>query len=90
MKTIGVRELRQHASRYLKDVEAGRTLQVTSHGRTVALLVPARASSRRQQLVARGRIVPGIGDALDLEPVRPARGVPRPSALLDTSRAGER
>lgn len=90
MKQIGVRELRQHASRYLKDVEAGRTLRVTSHGRTVALLVPARAGSRRQQLVTRGRVVPGLGDVLDVEPVRPARGVPRASALLATQRAGER
>ena len=90
MKQIGVRELRQDASRYLKDVEAGRTLEVTSHGRTVALLIPARADSRRQQLVARGRIVAGLGDVLELRPVRPARGVPRPAALLATSRAGER
>jgi prevent-host-death family protein len=90
MKQIGVRELRQHASRYLRDVEAGRSLQVTSHGRTVALLVPARANNRRQQLVTRGRVIPGVGDLLDLDPVRPARGVARPSALLGKSRAGER
>ena len=90
MKQIGVRELRQHASRYLKDVAAGRTLRVTSHGRTVALLVPARARSRRQQLVTHGRVVAGTGDVLDLAPVRPARGLPRPSALLARSREGER
>ena len=42
METIGVRELRQHASRYLRLVEEGRTIEVTTHGRSVALLVPAR------------------------------------------------
>ena len=86
MKQIGVRELRQHASRYLKDVEAGRTLEVTSHGRTVALLVPARANSRRQQLVTHGRVVAGVGDLLNLEsgPARPRRGSPEHSPQEST------
>ena len=42
MKTIGVRQLRQRASEYLRRVEAGGTVEVTARGRAVALLVPAR------------------------------------------------
>ena len=91
MEAIGVRELRQRASEYLKQVEAGRTLEVTARGRPVALLVPVRHTGRRQRLVARGRIVPGAGDLLDLgPPLSPARGVSLPSTLLRRARAGER
>jgi prevent-host-death family protein len=91
MKTIGVRELRQRASEYLKQVEAGRTLEVTARGRPVALLVPVRDTGRRQQLVSRGRIVPGAGDLLDLgPPLPPARQVPPPGDLLRRARATER
>ena len=35
-----MRELRQHASRYLARVEAGESLQITDHGRPVAVMVP--------------------------------------------------
>jgi prevent-host-death family protein len=42
MTTIGVRELSHHTSRYLAQVKAGRTLTITEHGRTIAVLSPAR------------------------------------------------
>src|SRR5918996_333854 len=91
MKTIGLRELRQRASEYLRQVEAGRTLEVSVRGRPIALLVPIRAMGRRQQLVARGRIAAGTGDLLDLGPPLPAaHDVPHPSDLLQQARAGER
>jgi prevent-host-death family protein len=91
MKSIGVRELRQAASRYLKQVEAGRTLEVTAHGRPVALLVPVRPAGRLQQLADRGRLVAGAGDLLDLgPPLAPAPGVPLPSQLLARARDAER
>src|SRR5919201_1903160 len=38
--TVGVRELRQNLSRYLRRVEAGETLDVMSRGRRVARLAP--------------------------------------------------
>lgn len=91
MKTIGVRELRQRASECLREVESGRTLEVTSHGRTVALLVPAGGKERREQLVTRGRATPAKGDLLALgRPIRPARGVPTPGVLLRRARRRER
>jgi prevent-host-death family protein len=40
MNRIGIRELRQHASRYLAAVQAGETVEITDRGRLVALLVP--------------------------------------------------
>ena len=91
MKAIGVRELRQRASEYLKQVEAGRTLEVTAHGRPVALLVPAPGTGRRRRLVAHGRLVEGTGDLLELgPPVSPSPDVPLPSDLLRRSRERER
>ena len=40
MDRIGVRELRQHASRYLARVANGEAIEVTDRGRPVARLVP--------------------------------------------------
>ena len=45
MQRIGVRELRQHASRYLALVAHGETVEVTDRGRAVALLVPLRGDA---------------------------------------------
>ncbi|HEV7493327.1 type II toxin-antitoxin system prevent-host-death family antitoxin [Baekduia sp.] len=59
MERIGVRELRQHATRYLSRVKAGETVEVTERGRLVALLVPPDpASSARERLIASGQLVP--------------------------------
>lgn len=40
MRSIGVRELRQNASKYLRDVKRGETVEVTERGEPVARLVP--------------------------------------------------
>jgi prevent-host-death family protein len=91
MKAIGVRELRQRASECLREVEAGRTFEVTARGRPVALLIPVPQAGRRQRLVARGRIVAGVGDLLDLgPPLTPSPTVPLPSQILRRARADER
>jgi prevent-host-death family protein len=91
MKTIGVRELRQRASEYLKDVQSGRSLEVTAHGRPVARLVPVSRAGRRRALASCGRLRPGAGNLLDLgAPLPPAAGVPAPSRLLLRARADER
>lgn len=62
MTRIGVRELRQHASRYLAMVKSGRIVEVTERGELVARLVPASAAeTARDRLVAAGRLVPASG-----------------------------
>jgi prevent-host-death family protein len=59
MTRIGVRELRQHASRYLEKVKAGEVVEVTERGKLVALLVsPSPAIAVRDQLIASGRLEP--------------------------------
>jgi prevent-host-death family protein len=43
MDTVaGVRELKNHLSRYLKEVKRGRSIVVTERGKVVATIVPAR------------------------------------------------
>ncbi len=54
-----MRELRQHASRYLAAVKAGETVEVTERGQLVALLVPpAPAASLRERRIASGWLLP--------------------------------
>ena len=91
MKRIGVRELRQNASRYLREVERGDSIEVTDRGRPVALLVPVPAGSGLDALVANGRLTPATGDLLELgEPLDPVVGAPLPSEALAEARADER
>lgn len=85
MERIGVRELRQHASRYLDRVRAGETVEVTDRGRLVALLVPPDpARSARDRLIAQGRLKPASG-SLEV-PIR-ARSSQATSTVLDDLRS---
>jgi prevent-host-death family protein len=66
---VGVRELRQNLSRYLRRVASGERLEVTEHGKPVAMLGPVDESkSGLKRLVASGRATPPHGDLLDLAP----------------------
>ena len=91
MKTIGVRELRQRASEFLRQVETGQTVEITAHGRPIARLVPVRGLDRRRQLAARGRLTLADGDVLSLgAPLPLKRAVPAPSVRLARARDDER
>ena len=91
MRSVGIRQLRQHASGLLRDVERGETIEVTDRGRPVALLVPVPTADRIEGLLASGRLVPAAGDLLELgEPLEPERGAPLPSEALAEARADER
>jgi prevent-host-death family protein len=91
MERIGVRELRQHASRYLHRVEQGETVEVTQRGRPVARLVPLdRAATERERLIATGRLRPAsrpfaLPDRVPLPP-----GVPDTATILDELREDRR
>jgi prevent-host-death family protein len=70
MQRIGVRELRQHASRYLALVARGEQIEVTDRGRPVARLVPVQ-SSRWDDLVTSQRIAAptDANDIVDEAPI---------------------
>jgi len=59
MEKIGIRELRQNASRYIDRVKKGESFEVTSRGVPVAMLTPVQKPSLYDRLVAEGRIIPG-------------------------------
>lgn len=91
MRAIGIRELRQHASRYLREVQRGETIEVTDRGHPVARLVPVPRRDDLEELAASGRLVLASDDALDLgPPLQPAEGKALPSAVLAEARADER
>jgi prevent-host-death family protein len=64
---VGVRDLRDHLSRYLERVKAGEELTVTEHGRPIARLVGPRPLDRWDELVARGLIRPALRPATDID-----------------------
>lgn len=91
MERIGIRELRQHASRWLRRVEAGESFEITDRGRPVARLVPPPAATGYAALVAEGRITPSSGDLLKMGPrIEPIPGIPLPSEILEQMRTDER
>ncbi len=59
---VGVRELRQNLSQYLRRVAKGESLEVTDRGRAVAVLAPLpEASTALERLIASGRATRPIG-----------------------------
>ena len=88
---VGVRELRQNLSVYLRRVKAGQTLEVKERGHRVAVLTPsAAASTGLERLVAAGRATAASGDLLDLglpPGKRPSRRASRALTALRAERA---
>ena len=65
MTSTGIRNLKDHLSRYIRRIEAGERIAITAHGRVVAELVPPgagmkQAPSRFDELVASGVIRPPL------------------------------
>lgn len=58
MAEVGVRELRDHLSRYLERVEAGEEVVVTDRGRAVARMVPMSGERTVDRLVREGKVTP--------------------------------
>lgn len=55
---VGIRELRDHLSRYLDRVRGGDELVVTDRGRAVARVVPVSGERTFDRLVSEGLIEP--------------------------------
>ena len=87
---VGVRELRQNLSVYLRRVKAGESVEVRERGRRVAVLAPVSAkASMLDRLVAAGRATGATEDLLALGPPlgrRPSRRASRALARLRDER----
>lgn len=81
---VGVRELRQNLSVYLRRVKDGETLEVTEHGHTVARLgpPPVESLSPYERMRAEGRIRPATVRWEDVPPPLPAGPGPTLTELL--------
>ncbi len=91
MTSIGIRELRQRASEYLRRVESGETIEITDRGRPVALLTPLPDAPPLAQLRAAGDTDGPTADLEDLEPpIELEPGQESPSAILARLRTDER
>ena len=87
-RTVGVRELRQHLSRYLDDVKQGESFVVTERGREVARLTPSgpRDAPIARLVADRGASMP-LGSLLDADsPDGRAADGPSSEQILDALR----
>jgi prevent-host-death family protein len=73
MTTVGVRELKNRLSHYLRDVKQGRSITITERGQSVAVLMPAGTHPDAQ--VARELIQRGIGSWKGTKPKGASRRV---------------
>ena len=94
MERIGVRELRQNASKYLERVKRGESIEVTDRGVPVAVLgpVPVTKKTRVEELIEQGLMTPGVGNMREWlaanppEPMRPDYDGPSIAEILDEQR----
>jgi prevent-host-death family protein len=69
MMSVGIRELRQNLSVYIRRVRRGEALQVTEHGEPVALLTPLPPTDDPlADLVAAGKLIPASRSFDELPP----------------------
>jgi len=67
MTSVNVTELRQHLPDYLKQVQQGEEIAITSHGKTIARLIPDKQESEREAALKRLEALRGtviVGDIM--------------------------
>lgn len=84
---IGVRELRQNATEWIRRASAGERIEVTRHGQVMAVLVPPPAGGALAGLREAGRLKPATVTGPLPAPVRTRRSA---SEALVELRADER
>ena len=57
---VGIRQLRDHLSQYIQQVEAGHEVVVTDRGRAVARVVPINGMRAIDRLIAEGLVTPAV------------------------------
>ena len=88
MARIGIRELRQNASEYVRRAGKGEVIEVTDRGRPVAQLTPLpRPMSVLDRWIAEGKATAATGNLADLGPPVPLPpGSPTTQQILDELR----
>ena len=88
MKTVGLRELKNRLSEYVREVRAGEGVLVTDRGEVVAELVPPGQAPDRQGAPS-GLVALAKGGRLTLGVDNKAAAYPKLSRLLKRNRASE-
>jgi prevent-host-death family protein len=73
MKEVGIRALKQNASKVVAEAAAGEIIVITDRGRPVAQITPL-PKSRLQQLIDAGLATPAEGSLADRLPPQPLKG----------------
>ena len=95
MTSIGIRELKDNLSRFIRRIEAGERIAITAHGRVVAELVPPGTKTKRggpsrfDELVASGVVRPPLEAGDPFEDWPDIRLPPGSAAELIDSDRGE-
>lgn len=88
-----MRELRQNASRYLRLVREGESIEVTDRGEPIAMITPIpKKETVLERLRREGRLIgpEEPGSILNIEPVELPPGTPSLCEILQQMRDEER
>ena len=58
MAEVGIRELRDHLSKYLDEVQRGNDVVVTDRGHAIARILPMSGESTLDRLICEGVVTP--------------------------------
>lgn len=90
VEAVSIRELSNNASAVIKRVNGGETVQVTSHGAVVAVIMPVSQRERAHAaLVSAGVLTGGsgnLGAILAAEPIQHGEGAPHAADVLEALR----
>jgi prevent-host-death family protein len=90
MAEVGIRALKQNASRVVARAKAGEAITITEHGKPVARLVPIHRN-RIEEMVEAGIATAPEGSLSDLPPPIPLKkNQPSASEILERMRQDER
>ena len=93
MRTIGIRELRQNASRYLRMVRDGESIEVTDRGEPIAMITPIRKDeAARERLIREGKLIPAENPSrsfADIVRIKRKPGEPSLSELIIEERESD-
>ncbi|MGH7881789.1 MAG: type II toxin-antitoxin system Phd/YefM family antitoxin [Candidatus Dormibacteraceae bacterium] len=88
---VGIRELKQNASAVVARVSAGYRVEITSHGKLAAIMLPpTEGPDILEQLIAAGKVLPASRTGPIPPPLPPIPGRPTASEALAELRADER
>lgn len=73
LTTVGIRELKTHLSKYVRQVKSGDTIVITDHGKPVGRIVPVEQTLEEKILALRDSgFLEWSGEKLSLDPIPPA------------------